>query len=355
MQDVLVPSQVASRTSERDLRRLPHRHARRQRRRVLDGAEQLLRRPRRHPQRRARASLPTYVNPTALATIRSLHGIPAYSTAHWTDGDRDRAAERHRDAALGRRSTAPPRGTLARTGDANKATRADLQPRRQQGGLRLRRPRSSTAASTTGRPISTRSRTPTAPGGAATPLPGASDPGATEYYPSFSPDDTLVAFTRLAGAGTLVQQPGRGGLRRSVQRRHRRDRDPPRRQRRRRLPDRPREPRSHQRLAQVVAARRHRRQRQDLLLAHVLVEARRHRQRPALRRRHRRRRRRRQADDATRPSTSGTSPPPTATTPRPGTTSRSRRSSSTEARLRPATSAPARPKRRGTRRPSWEA
>ena len=33
----------------RDLRRLPHRHARRRRRRLLDGAEQLLRRPRRHP------------------------------------------------------------------------------------------------------------------------------------------------------------------------------------------------------------------------------------------------------------------------------------------------------------------
>lgn len=33
-------------------------------------------------------------------------------------------------------------------------------------------------------------------GGAATPVPGASDPAALEYYPAFSPDDALIAFTR---------------------------------------------------------------------------------------------------------------------------------------------------------------
>jgi hypothetical protein len=33
-------------------------------------------------------------------------------------------------------------------------------------------------------------------GGAGQPLPGASDPSVLEYYPAFSPDDQLIAFTR---------------------------------------------------------------------------------------------------------------------------------------------------------------
>jgi hypothetical protein len=35
-------------------------------------------------------------------------------------------------------------------------------------------------------------------GGAVTPLAGASEPGTMEYYPAFSPDDKLIAFTRVA-------------------------------------------------------------------------------------------------------------------------------------------------------------
>jgi hypothetical protein len=38
-------------------------------------------------------------------------------------------------------------------------------------------------------------------GGNATPLAGASDPNASEYYPGFSPDDKLVAFDRAATQG----------------------------------------------------------------------------------------------------------------------------------------------------------
>jgi hypothetical protein len=34
-------------------------------------------------------------------------------------------------------------------------------------------------------------------GGAATAVPGASDPGFEEYYPAFSPDDKMIAFTRV--------------------------------------------------------------------------------------------------------------------------------------------------------------
>ena len=32
--------------------------------------------------------LPTYANPTGMSMIRALRGIPAYSKGHWTDGDR---------------------------------------------------------------------------------------------------------------------------------------------------------------------------------------------------------------------------------------------------------------------------
>ena len=31
---------------------------------------------------------PSYATPAALATMQTLHGIPAYSTSHWSDGDR---------------------------------------------------------------------------------------------------------------------------------------------------------------------------------------------------------------------------------------------------------------------------
>lgn len=38
-------------------------------------------------------------------------------------------------------------------------------------------------------------------GGVATPIPGASDPGVLEYYPAFSPDDRLIAYTRAPNKG----------------------------------------------------------------------------------------------------------------------------------------------------------
>ena len=40
-----------------------------------------------------------------------------------------------------------------------------------------------------------------------TPLTGASDPAATEFYPSFSPDDSLIAFTRVSGSGSSYSNP----------------------------------------------------------------------------------------------------------------------------------------------------
>ena len=49
--------------------------------------------------------------------------------------------------------------------------------------------------------------------------PGAAEPDDTEYYPALSPDDALIAFTRIAGVGQRVDQPGSRGCRLVVQRR----------------------------------------------------------------------------------------------------------------------------------------
>ena len=52
-------------------------------------------------------------------------------------------------------------------------------------------------------------------GGAATPVAGAADPNYAEYYPAFSPDDSLIAFNRL-----LAGRRQRHADRRAVRRRH---------------------------------------------------------------------------------------------------------------------------------------
>jgi len=143
---------------------------------------------------------PGYVTPAALAKTQALRGIPAYSKAHWSAGDRivllsDTGAlnwvQLDGDAA----------GVLARTGDAGKAT----EPAFSNDGKSV--VYVSGKALVDGRlgdgpadvyavPYADRA------GGAATPLPGASDPSYTEYYPAFSPDDRFVAFTRIAGTGS---------------------------------------------------------------------------------------------------------------------------------------------------------
>jgi hypothetical protein len=150
-------------------------------------------------------TVPTYLTPTALATVRALHGIPAYSRAHWTDGDRvvllSDTGTLHWVQLDGAAT-----GTLARTGDAKLAT----EPAWSHDGQSI--VYVSNNSITDGRLADGPADLYTVPygnraGGAAVPLSGASDPAATEYYPSFSPDDALVAFTRIAGAGSSYSNP----------------------------------------------------------------------------------------------------------------------------------------------------
>jgi hypothetical protein len=49
--------------------------------------------------------------------------------------------------------------------------------------------------------------TPGGAGGAATPLPGASDTAYNEYFPAFSPDDALIAFNRVPSTASMYEQP----------------------------------------------------------------------------------------------------------------------------------------------------
>jgi hypothetical protein len=44
-------------------------------------------------------------------------------------------------------------------------------------------------------------------GGSATPVPGASDPGFSEYYPAYSPDDRYVAYNRAPGSEDMYYNP----------------------------------------------------------------------------------------------------------------------------------------------------
>jgi hypothetical protein len=131
--------------------------------------------------------------------MQSLHGIPAFSAGHWAAGDRivllSDTGTLHWVQVDGTAT-----GTLARTGDSNRAT----EPAFSHGGSDI--VYVSAQSIVDGRldngpadlyrvPYQGRA------GGAAAPLAGASDPAYTEYYPSFSPDDRYVAFTRIAGSG----------------------------------------------------------------------------------------------------------------------------------------------------------
>jgi hypothetical protein len=150
-------------------------------------------------------ALPSYVNTTAMSMIRTLRGIPAYSKGHWTDGDRI--------VLLSDTGTlnwvlidGGAQGVLARTGDAGRAT----EPTWSHDGKNV--VYVSGTSLTDGRlgngpadlysiPYANRA------GGNATPLAGGADPAATEFYPAFSPDDRLIAFTRLAGSGSSYANP----------------------------------------------------------------------------------------------------------------------------------------------------
>ena len=157
-------------------------------------------------------TMPSYVTPGAFALIRTLRGIPAFSPNLWADGNRMvllTDAHEHGDllwVQLDADGTSGPiSGTIARTGDPGGAT----EPTFSHEGSKIVYVSSSTAdfsihdgrlntgpADLYAVPYSNRA------GGAALPLGGAADPNFTEYYPAFSPNDDLIAFTRISSPAT---------------------------------------------------------------------------------------------------------------------------------------------------------
>jgi hypothetical protein len=121
-----------------------------------------------------------------------------------------------------RPSAAPDAGTnggwgiLARTGDTASAGTPNWSNDGQtiaytsviQGTMdgRLYLPTSGSADIKT-IPYNAAAGAPGGAGGAATSVPGASDPASNEYFPAFSPDDSLLAFNRVPAADSMYNQP----------------------------------------------------------------------------------------------------------------------------------------------------
>ncbi len=149
--------------------------------------------------------VPSYVTPTALATLRKLEGIPTYSPAHWSAGDRIAIFGDTGDLTFVELD-GDGKGILSRDGDPNSATAPAF--RHDGTGIAY----VSTNSITVGRQAAGPSDLYLVPysggaGGPATPVTGAADPNYTEYYPAFSPDDAFIAFTRIAGSGNVYSVP----------------------------------------------------------------------------------------------------------------------------------------------------
>jgi len=149
--------------------------------------------------------VPPYVTPTALASLRRLEGLPTYSPAHWSAGDRIAVVGDTGDLTWiqldGERQ-----GIVARSGDTRLATAPTF--RHDGAGIVY----VSTNSISVGRQAAGPSDLYEVPyaggvGGAATPITGAADPDYTEYYPAYSPDDAFIAFTRIAGSGIVYSVP----------------------------------------------------------------------------------------------------------------------------------------------------
>jgi hypothetical protein len=148
------------------------------------------------------------------------HGIVSFSGGHWDSGDHIGITTQSTQAVDPNASLiwmeldSGATGVIARQGDSNGAA----APNFSHDGTRI--VYTSTDANQDGRlgvgkadlyivPYGARA------GGQAAPVSGAADPSYAEYYPSFSPDDELIAFNRLAQSDASVTptgQPYDGGM-----------------------------------------------------------------------------------------------------------------------------------------------
>lgn len=159
--------------------------------------------------------LPPWLGAAGRAVIETgTLGIHTFSPAHWTAGDRIEITAYNpmdnADSELAwidvEATTAPAMGILQRTGDPLHAG----APSWSHDGTQIAYV--STNANMDGRlsvgpadvyviPYADKA------GGTAAPLAGASDPAASEYYPTWSPDDQLIAFDKVASGTTMYSNP----------------------------------------------------------------------------------------------------------------------------------------------------
>jgi len=162
----------------------------------------------------ATGMMPGFLGSAGISTLtQDWHGIITFSGKHWAAGDH---------IAITSQSTQAPdpnanlvwmeidsgaSGFLARHGDPAGAA----APHFSHDGTRV--VYTSTNANQDGRMGVGTADLYTIPyadraGGAATPVTGAADSAYAEYYPSFSPDDQLIAFNRLSQADASVTPTG---------------------------------------------------------------------------------------------------------------------------------------------------
>ncbi|MGA2451197.1 MAG: hypothetical protein ABTD50_21255 [Polyangiaceae bacterium] len=161
--------------------------------------------------------IPSFLTPEAGAEIATLAGAPAYSGAHWTQGDRIEILSNTGELtwvdleATGSGLT----GVIPRSlgGDAGDTQLATAPTWSHDGSTIVYTSIGSGGSIANGRAASGPMDLYSVPyhdkaGGNATPVQGASDPAACEYYPAFSPDDQYIAFVRLAGNGQTYDSSG---------------------------------------------------------------------------------------------------------------------------------------------------
>jgi hypothetical protein len=153
---------------------------------------------------------PSFLGSVGSASLmQAPRGISAMSPGHWANGDHV-VVTTVMDSTIGwvdLEATADAGfGTFTRTGDTNGAG----APTWSHDGTTLTYV--STNAILTGRLSTGPADLYQVPynnrvGGNATPVAGASDPNYEEYYPAYSPDDTLLAFDRIATGNNMYNQP----------------------------------------------------------------------------------------------------------------------------------------------------
>jgi len=153
-----------------------------------------------------KATQPAFLSSAAKTLLaRTYQEQPVFSRAHWQDGDHVvlsmmpinmRSEILWTDLEATSTVEGSGWGVIARTGDAGQAASVHFS----HDGQRLVYGSASMVGAGVTTPDGDLYTVPYSnrKGGAATKLAGASDPAHNEYYPSFSPDDRFVTFTRVA-------------------------------------------------------------------------------------------------------------------------------------------------------------